>query len=119
MSDQGSTLPPPDPERPYGQPPQPGYGNAPPPGYGYPAGEPPPNYLVWAILSTVLCCLPLGVASIVFAGQVNTKWAAGDIAGAHASSVRAKNFAIWSAVATLVGAVLSIAFVIVIAASNT
>ena len=28
--------------------------------------QPPPNYLVWAILSTLFCCLPLGIASIVF-----------------------------------------------------
>jgi interferon-induced transmembrane protein len=118
LSDQGSTLPPPDPERPYGQPPQPGYGYAPPPGYGHPGGEPPPNYLVWAILSTVLCCLPLGVASIVFAAQVNTKWAAGDVAGARASSDKAKKFAIWSAVVTLVGALLYIALVIAIAVTG-
>jgi hypothetical protein len=103
----------------YGQPPQPGYGYAPPPGYGHPGGEPPPNYLVWAILSTVLCCLPLGVASIVFSAQVNTKWAAGDVAGAYASSLRAKKFAIWSAVVTIVGAVLFLAFLIALAASNT
>ena len=62
-------------------------------------GAPPPNYLVWAILSTVLCCLPLGVASIVFAAQVNSKWAMGDVAGAQLSSSKAKKFAIWSAIA--------------------
>ena len=27
----------------------------------------PDNYLVWAILTTILCCLPFGVVSIVFA----------------------------------------------------
>ena len=60
----------------YGAPPPPPLGS----GYNQPmAGStPPPNYLVWAILSTVLCCLPLGVASIVYAAQVNSKWYAGD-----------------------------------------
>ena len=36
-----------------------------------------PNHLVWAILSTLFCCLPLGIVSIVFAAQVNGKLAAG------------------------------------------
>jgi hypothetical protein len=51
-----------------------------------------PNYLIPAILSTVLCCLPLGVVSIIFATQVNSKLAAGDTAGAMESSKKAKLF---------------------------
>jgi hypothetical protein len=61
---------------------------------------------VWAILSTVLCCLPLGVASIVFASQVDSKWAAGDYAGARESSDKAKMFAMISAGLAAAGAVL-------------
>ena len=38
-----------------------------------------PNNLVWAILSTLFCCLPAGIVSIVYAAQVNGKLAAGDI----------------------------------------
>jgi len=64
---------------------------------------PPPNYLVWAILSTVLCFLPLGVVSVVFAAQVNGKWAMGDFAGAARASAMAKVFAVWAAI---IGAVL-------------
>lgn len=78
-----------------------GYG-----GGGYNAGPPPQNYLVWAILTTVLCCLPLGVVSIVFSTQVNSKWAQGDVAGAHESARKAKLFAIWSAVIGLIGAIV-------------
>lgn len=94
------------PSAPYGSP-APGFPSAPPPvgGVGY-GGTPPPSYLVWAILTTVLCCLPLGVASIVFAAQVNGKWSQGDAAGAYDSSRKAKQFAIWSAVAGLVVSVL-------------
>ncbi|HEV7798920.1 MAG TPA: CD225/dispanin family protein [Pyrinomonadaceae bacterium] len=51
-----------------------------------------PNYLIPAILSTVLCCLPLGVASIIFATQVNSKLATGDVAGAMEASKKAKMF---------------------------
>ena len=32
-----------------------------------------PNYLVFAILSTVLCCLPAGIPAIVYAAQINGK----------------------------------------------
>jgi hypothetical protein len=36
------------------------------PRYGQAASGPPPdNNLVWAILSTVFCCLPLGIVAIV------------------------------------------------------
>ena len=31
----------------------------------------PESYLVWAILSTVCCCLPFGVVSIVYASKVD------------------------------------------------
>ena len=96
------------------------YGTPPPLASGYNAsgvgGTPPPNYLVWAILSTVLCCLPLGVASIVFAAQVNSKWYAGDAAGAAESSAKARKFATWSAIAGVAGAVLWVLFIVVIAA---
>ena len=94
--------------------PPPAYGapggyNAPPAGYGVGGGTPPPpNYLVWAILSTVFCCLPLGIASIVFSTQVNSKWAMGDVAGAHESSAKAKKFAIWAAIVGVIGAILYI-----------
>jgi uncharacterized membrane protein YvbJ len=49
-----------------------------------------PNYLVFAILSTVLCCLPTGIPAIVYAAQVNGKLQLGDIAGAQAASNNAK-----------------------------
>ncbi len=58
---------------------------------------------MWAILSTLLCCLPLGVVSIVFAAQVNSKWASGDYEGARRASKNAKNWAIWSAILGVVG----------------
>ena len=63
---------------------------SPPPSSGSSANI--PNYLIPAILSTVLCCLPAGVVSIVFATQVNSKIAAGDVAGAMESSKKAKMF---------------------------
>lgn len=96
----------------YGQPGQPGQYGQP---YGQPPGTPPPNYLVPAILSTIFCCLPLGIASIVFAAQVNGKHAGGDLAGAQESSRKAKQFAIWSAVAGVVVGVLYLGGILALA----
>ena len=51
-----------------------------PPGPKGPFSE---NWLVEAILVTLLCCLPFGVVGIIFAAQVNTKQQAGDSVGAE------------------------------------
>ena len=118
MSDNATPPPPPPPGSGqgggYGAPPPPGQGGgygAPPPAPSYEAGgvhgTPPPNYLVWAILSTIFCCLPFGIASIVFAAQVNGKWNSGDHAGAQDSSAKAKRFAI---IAAVVGVVVNGAY---------
>lgn len=56
------------------------------------------NNLVWAILSTLFCCLPLGIVSIVYATQVDGLRAAGDIAGARIAADKARFWAILSAV---------------------
>jgi hypothetical protein len=50
-----------------------------------------PNNLVIAIIS-IFCCWPLAIAAIIFATQVNSKVAAGDIAGAQEASAKAKKF---------------------------
>ena len=50
----------------------------------------PANYLVWAIVVTLLCCLPFGIVAIVFASQVDSKYSAGDYAGAQLAAGRAK-----------------------------
>jgi hypothetical protein len=60
------------------------------PGVVLPPGATVPNYLVFAILVTVFCCLPTGIPAIVFAAQVNGKLQAGNIAGAQADSKNAK-----------------------------
>ena len=57
----------------------------------------PDSYLVWAVLSTLLCCVPLGIVAIVFAAQVDSKYAVGDFTGAQIASGRAKLWSILSA----------------------
>jgi hypothetical protein len=69
---------------------------------------PPKNWLVEAILVTIFCCLPFGIVGIVFASQVNSKFAAGDYSGAlQASRDAAKwtKIGFWLGIA---GAVLGI-----------
>lgn len=81
----------------------------PPPGY-YPPPQPqgpqPSTHLVFAILTTLFCCLPFGVVSIVKASQVNGLWAQGRAAEAQASSAAAKKWATWSLFAGVVVAVI-------------
>ena len=77
------------------------YDYAPPPQYGQPAGPPPNNYLVPAIL-TIFCCWPLAIPAIVFAAQVNSKYNAGDYQGAAEASRRARTFALIAFVVGLV-----------------
>jgi hypothetical protein len=87
---------------------------APPPA----AGAPPeviPNYLWQAIVCTVCCCVPLGIPAIVYAAQVNSKVAQGDLAGARQSS---KNAKMWCWIAFGVGIVTTLLYLAAIAIPN-
>ncbi len=84
-----------------------------------PVGPPPDNNLVWAILVTVFCCLPLGIVSIVKSSQVNTLWAQGQFDAARKSADDAKKFALWSVGAGVAVAVLYFLFVVVLAGSSS
>lgn len=64
--------------------------------------QPPPaqpnNHLAIAIITTLFCCLPFGIVSIVKASQVNGLWAGGRYAEAQQSADAAKKWAMWSAI---------------------
>jgi interferon-induced transmembrane protein/zinc ribbon protein len=79
-----------------------------------PAGQPVtiPNYLVQSILVTIFCCWPLGIPAIVYAAQVNSKVAKGDIEGAKASS---KNAKMWSWIAFGTGLLVGVVYIILVA----
>lgn len=85
---------------------------------GAPVSPPPQNNLVLAILATVLCCLPGGIYAIIQANKVNTLWAQGDQAGAHAAAAAAKKWSIISAVAGVVVGVIYFIFVFLAAANG-
>lgn len=82
------------------------------PGGGYAA--PPDNYLVWAILSTMLCCMPLGIVSIVKSSSVNTLWAQGQYDAARQASEDAKKWATWAAIVGAAAVALYVLFFVVI-----
>ncbi|MBX3313565.1 MAG: CD225/dispanin family protein [Actinobacteria bacterium] len=110
----------------YGPPPGPGapYGGGPgytgPGGYGSPQPPPhkPDSYMVWAILTTLFCCLPFGIVSIINASKVDSMYSAGDYGGARIASDSAKKWATWAAIAGLIvtGGYILLA---VVAASNS
>jgi uncharacterized membrane protein len=109
-----------------------GYGQQPPPGGGYGGGggygqqpqggggyqTPPPNHLVWAII-TLFCCQILGIVSIIFAAQVNGKFQQGDYAGAVDASNKARTFAMIGTILGVVQVIAIIAYVIAISVAVT
>lgn len=68
-------------------------------------GVPPKNWLVESILVTIFCCLPFGIAGIVFASRVNSAWTAGDFAGAQKASQEAGK---WTKIGFFVGIAVNV-----------
>ncbi|SFS61300.1 CD225/dispanin family protein [Sphingobacterium wenxiniae] len=64
------------------------YSNAP----SLPNAQPPKNYLIETIITTIFCCLPLGIVSIVYASRVEKKFYSGDTIGAENDSANAKKW---------------------------
>lgn len=87
-----------------------GRSQTPPPMYVMPAGTPlppneptppmPPTFMVWAILSTICCCLPAGVVAIIYSAQVSSKYFSRDYEGARRVSERTE---IWIIVSIVLG----------------
>ena len=62
----------------------------------------PDNNMVWAILCTLFCCLPLGVVSIVYASKVDDLYKAGDYQGAQNAADNAKQYAQYSLICGII-----------------
>jgi hypothetical protein len=67
-----------------------------------------PNHLVWAILSTLFCCVPSGIVAIIYAAQVGNKMANGDFYGARESSDNAKMWSLISCGLGIVAIIISL-----------
>lgn len=59
---------------------------------------PPDNYLAWAIIVTILCCVPFGIVAIVKAASVNGLWNSGNYEQAYRASASAKKWVIITAI---------------------
>lgn len=68
-----------------------------------PAPAKPDNNMLWSILTTILCCPPLGIVGIINASKVEGLYSSGKYAEAQAAAQQAKKFALW-------GAGISVAF---------
>jgi hypothetical protein len=77
-------------------------------------GQPPKTWLLESILVTILCCLPLGIVGIIQASRVETRYYAGDIAGAKRASDEAGKWTKIGAIAGVVGVLLYIIFIVII-----
>lgn len=65
----------------------------------------PDNNMVLAIITTICCCLPLGIVGIVKASQVNSLYMSGNYDAAVAAANDAKK---WSMIGLIVGLVINV-----------
>lgn len=64
-----------------------------------------PNHLLIGILTTLFCCLPFGIVSIVYAIQVNSAMTVGNYQLAQIASEKAK---FWAMLSLWIGITLNI-----------
>ena len=69
----------------------------------------PDNNLVWAILSTILFCLPLGLVGVYYSMKVDTLYLQGKYEEAQAMAKKSMN---WSIAGCITGIVLAIIYAI-------
>jgi len=69
----------------------------------------PKNWLVESILVTLFCCLPLGIVGIVNAASVDSKYRAGDYAGAAEASATAGK---WTKIGFWIGLIIGLLYIV-------
>lgn len=67
----------------------------------------PDNYLVWAIITTICCCIPTGIVAIIYASKVSPAYMRGNYNEALDASSKAQMWVIISFVAGLIWAPFS------------
>jgi hypothetical protein len=76
---------------------------------------PPKTWLLESILVTLFCCLPFGIAGIVFASRVESQFYAGNYEGAIRSSADAKK---WTMISFWVGLAIGVIWIIAMIISS-
>lgn len=75
----------------------------------------PDNGMVWAILSTLFCCLPFGIYSIIQASKVNGLYSNGCYDEAQRTAEEAKK---WAGVGAIIGFVINVLYVLILIAAE-
>jgi len=70
----------------------------------------PNSYLALAIISTILCCLPTGIVSIIYSTKVNRLYEEGHYEEAERASKNAKTWGIVSIIGAFLGWLVSVVF---------
>jgi uncharacterized membrane protein len=70
----------------------------------------PNSYLALAIISTILCCLPAGIVSIIYSTKVNSLYEDGKYDEAMGASRNAKTWGIVSVAIALFGWIIYVLF---------
>ncbi|NPA37836.1 MAG: CD225/dispanin family protein [Chlorobi bacterium] len=73
--------------------------------------RPPKTWLVESILVTLFCCLPFGIAGIINAAKVESRFYAGDIEGAQRASREAAK---WTKIGFWVSVVLFVIYIVLL-----
>lgn len=74
----------------------------------------PKTWIAESILVTIFCCLPFGIAGIVFAAKVSSLYAAGKYEEAEAAS---KNAGKWTKIGFFAGIVVIILYTLIYGAT--
>jgi hypothetical protein len=74
----------------------------------------PDNLLVWSILATIFCCLPLGIFAILESVKVDKLWNANDKNEAYRAAANAKKLLWWAVGIPVVAFVAYIIIVVVL-----
>ncbi|MBU3856356.1 MULTISPECIES: CD225/dispanin family protein [Bacteroides] len=74
----------------------------------------PKTWMAESILVTIFCCLPFGIAGIVFAAKVSSLYAAGKYEEAEAAS---KNAGKWTKIGFFAGIVVIILYTLIYGAT--
>lgn len=64
----------------------------------------PPTYLVWAVVTMVLCCFIPGIVAVVNSSKVSSRYYAGDYEGARRAS---RNAEIWIIITFVIGVIFN------------
>jgi hypothetical protein len=75
----------------------------------------PKTWLAESILVTLFCCMPFGIAGIVNASKVESRFYSGDTVGSKRASDEAKK---WTTLGFWIGLIISILYIIVVVVAS-